>query len=220
MLLEYGFEPNERIEFGNNLIPELDDVSGFTPIQLLAAIATDTQREKHLDSYMLEIIQQAAGVLLTAGARLNLAPAASRVRPRKISKLINETTESNRALREAILNQKGEYERGFPLVENDAVITCFGGKSLITDLQSYWSSMKYISWDSEYTKLSLQDSVETPDSPENGGNDEKSCAICWQEFGMFSYRSKQCNSSQKRGRCDFYLTNNDDLLFHSFIAII
>ena len=198
-MLEAGFEPNERVEFGVNVSSELDDISGFTPIQLLAAIVMDTQRVKELDSYLVEIIQRSVRVLLAAGSRLDLAPAANRARPRKVP--LRAKGSSPDALREAIVNQKGIYERGMSLLENENLIDCFGGIASIEESQSYWSSMKTICWKPDYDKLTMEDTGEVPNSTESGGNDEKSCAICWQEFGMFSNRSKMCHYSQKRGTC-------------------
>ena len=199
ILLDHGFEPNERIELTDDE-DDLDEIAGMTPIQILATVISLSYSQFDADQYIIDVIQKAAEVLFSAGARLDLAAVGS-VRPRKVP--IKKNKSAKKISRKSDLSDI--HEHYLTLIKNNKIMDLFGGKALVETMQSYWTTMKSISWNPEIMSLDIEKdpSSYVMDSQSKGGSDENSCAICWSEFGMFSNRSKICPISLKRGKETF-----------------
>ena len=194
VLLEHGFEPNERIEGSMHSISAGENVShffGFTPIQILAATALDLVALKAtkigigVEDCIANMISACVDRLLRSGARISL-----------------ETPPFSRLSRPSLLPPKPESavkdDRGSLKVEtNKDIFEIFGGDMRIKQAKKMWVDVRTVH---STGKTFIQQDIkrtETHDSDAPGGSDEKSCAICWAVFGMIMNRKHRCRVSQR-----------------------
>jgi len=207
VLLEHGFEPNERLEdivdeFAG--AEELACFTGFSPLQILAVAALEASEmakgERICDSQtmknIIEMIRGTAEFLVQNGARLNLDQPPTTRLTRPASTLAARTLSGETNNSETSEEQDSAVlDRSRLKIDSDQVLMqILGGEEVLNAAKKRWSTTKSVDYSKknilrEKSKSSLSDS----DAP--GGNDEKSCAICWSVFGTIMNRRHTCRLS-------------------------
>ena len=194
-----GFEPNERLE--GITVGEIDDVEilnryfGFSPLQILAATAKHSLDFNEHDEGTMTLIRSTADVLIRNGARTNLPP------PPK-SRLGREPPPGCLSHKESLDVHKKQGQPKMNRVglkmDDDNVLSLLGGKQRIKASQACFAAMAKAHNSIQHDALNVQlDLSSVSDSPEPGGNDSNSCAICWAEFGVISNRKQFCQVSTR-----------------------
>lgn len=194
VLLEHGFEPNERVDRMADF-PWLDDFCGYTPIQVLAIAADSAEAKKsahgeETHQHIKALIRQAASFLVANGARLSVDPPPS-------FRLRRAGSDSKSDLSDSI---HAKQRLTVKLDSNRAVMQMLGGDELLKQAEREWNLFNVV----DATKAAdlLQDdktSFSETDAP--GGSSDKSCAICWKEFGSLVNRKHKCRVT-RRFVCD------------------
>lgn len=199
MLLEHGFEANERLEGVTKNFDgasELIEYTGYAPIQILAVAALDAGSLKGYASTELmksvaQMVAASVELLVRCGARftLDLPPV---TRPRRtalsfVSEVSNASTVAEVQDRESLK------------IDSNTLVLLLGGEARLERAKDQWSQIKSVEATGR-TAMSIQiqaskGSIE--DSPAPGGSDELSCAICWKEFGAIMNRRQKCSISMR-----------------------
>jgi hypothetical protein len=229
LLLEHGFEPNERVDWitwgSTESLKELHSIVGFVPLHVLALTALELQiATKELMTLGKEVctpervsycqtleqyIAACAGILVSCGARLNVGgirqDPRAKVLQMESERLQSKKRSSDRAFSDSIMNAL-KLEEG-----NTTLWALLGGKERLTAaFASFVQQSKAIMEpSSQLFRLQEQDGmaagvVEKAKSSAillPGGDSDVSCAICWSVFGTFQNRKHCCRSSH-RHVCD------------------
>ncbi|KAL7470839.1 hypothetical protein ACHAXS_011119 [Conticribra weissflogii] len=208
VLLEHGFEPNEKFEgiIGRGSeIKSLSEYFGLTPLHILLLAAKelrsfDKQKQTSGDDCfdtmqtvggIIETIQACAGVLMKNGARTNVPPPTH-------TRLDRETPPVCYSLNDAIdarlISSLPKIDRN-DLNFGDSVLSLFGGVDRVNSHQEYFAEIIPKSFASVGTVKIQKGLSSTLDSESPGGSDSCSCAICWGEFGVISNRKQFCQVS-------------------------
>lgn len=185
VLLDMGFEPNERLDD----TPFARKVGlrfvGYSPVQLLGLAALLLEKVgpklgQKLYGDLDSIVSTSASVLVGKGARLNLeAPPAQRV---KTATPVD-------------LGEEEESLRGsLKLDTNKRLQHLLGGLDLLSDAKGVWIQKGKIEAGATLA-LRRDDSMNIEDNEEPGGSSTKSCAVCWKQFGTLTNRKHKCRSS-------------------------
>jgi len=166
ILLEHGFEPNERIELVENrssLSEKFKRFAGFSPIQIIYSLFHDYIQSQTITEVTLSSIKQilvsAAEVLIEFGARVDISHPPS-VRPHR----------SKYHSREMDFNIHTEYQGElFDDEERRNIALCAWSEAPCLDAS-------WISIDQDLLIFPI------PDSECPGGNDHNSCSICWKDL--------------------------------------
>jgi len=210
VILDKGFEPNERIEVHSTHIPIVNEMSGFAPLQILAVAALDLldkansleQSKSNQDLQIAApILSSCAEMLVRNGAhvfadsptsadRLNRGP------PKKVKKQKSQDIE-NVVGSTFILRQVDRSD--INMEKNKDLLRLLGGADRLASARAKYQKVKSI--DGKGIKQSyLQGkglSIKVDDCPLPGGSDDKSCAICWKKFGAIRNRKHICRASKK-----------------------
>jgi len=209
ILFEHGFESNERLEdiidgFGSE--EELALFTGFSPLQILGVAALEASHmakgEQVCDNEtmqnIVEIIRGSAEFLVQNGARLNLDPPPKTRLTRAPSTLAERSSSVELDSTDNLDDKDGAVldRSNLKIDSNKVLMQILGGEEVLGAAKKRWSTTKSVEYSSknilrEKSKSSLSDS----DAP--GGNDEKSCAICWSAFGTIMNRKHTCRISQR-----------------------
>lgn len=210
ILLKHGIEPNERIECidaNGEFAMVINDMVGFTPLQILAAAVFDFENLKdlsakdnsirlndHLETRLRFNIEAAAEVLIRHGARITVdTPPTSRPRNKTVS-----VKKSSLSLCPTVLLPP--IDRSVLKIDkNSLIIKSFGGQEQINTAKATWSKSRSVKG-SGHISLSSNPGL-LSDSCSPGGTDTKSCALCWKSFGLVSNRKHTCRASL-RHVCD------------------
>jgi len=209
VLLEHGFEPNEKFEGivgRGSEIKILSEYFGLTPLHILLLAAIELrsfEKEKHesgndcfdtmrtVGGGIMEVIQACAGVLMKNGARTNV-PSPTQTR------LIRETPPVCYSLNDAI---DARSMSSLPTIDrnelnfDDGVLSLLGGIDRVNSHQNYFTEIMAKSISSIGT-IKIQKGLSSAlDSDSPGGSDSCSCALCWSEFGVISNRKQFCQVS-------------------------
>ncbi|GAX18480.1 hypothetical protein FisN_2Lh137 [Fistulifera solaris] len=193
VLLNHGFEPNERMDF----LPSCSDdyaseYVGYTPLQVLASIGTDMKSRANLCdpdefSVRMKTIQDVACCLIRNGGRLAVD---------------NPFTTRSRVIN--YVDVEGRKDSAAPVREFDLllfdVIELFGGKNKVNAARDEFISLSACRA-TPFALISSDNKSAIPNSGQPGGSDEKSCAICWKSFGTIRNRQHRCRIS-RRYVCD------------------
>lgn len=196
VLVNHGFEPNERLDFIFPLSESFPSTFvGFTPLQILGYIAFNMRngQASSTDSKIdiLKLVSTAAENLVRHGGRLAIdAPPSSRPR---------STSSSSRADAENSLDalRKQSKEAFFSA---NSLVTILGCEDQLGIARETWLSLKPIHKLS-FVPLATDTKLPLQISSEAGGCDSKSCAICWRVFGTLVNRQHRCRVT-KRYVCD------------------
>lgn len=174
--------------------PELEEISGFSPFRLLASVMFESTKNVILPQHILDVVAHAARILVKSGARLALSPSTPWIRPLK-----KERTQKHG---HNFINCP-PLSRELNAEDSSRIIALLGGENRLDSACAYWSSFKTVEMaegpnGKSYEKNPGSISISSPNIIEiRGGSDEKSCAICWQEFGIISNRMKICRASMR-----------------------
>mmetsp|Transcript_3249 Transcript_3249/g.4571 ORF Transcript_3249/g.4571 Transcript_3249/m.4571 type:complete len:1057 (+) Transcript_3249:8-3178(+) len=208
VLLDHGFEPNERID---NVVSskyfdaDLNDFIGYTPLQILSYVVLITDNFNHqedghdhseacsLFQSLLSCVLASAEILTRYGARISVDPPPAFRKGKK--------RESKKDLSEF---EGISYSLIFPKIDksclkmdaNEAIIAAFGGKKSLDNARSEFLQIKSVN-STSYIQLIDKNLSYIPDSNEPGGSDISSCALCWTSFGMVLDRKHLCRSSRR-----------------------
>ena len=215
-LLQHGFEPNERLDRPINAFDGADELIqhvGYSPLQILGAAALDTDalaQRKGFDMGVVDklssVIGGTAELLISRGGRINLeCPPTERPNRTYAESLPTvqgqgqqqsdkkdgttvDDKQGNDGTTEALVLP--EYERSSLRIEsNKAIVLVFGGMSRIKSGQKNWSAQGTIKLVRPLPSVDKKSdgNINTP-----GGNDDRSCAICWKQFGPIMNRKQTC----------------------------
>jgi tetratricopeptide (TPR) repeat protein len=200
VLLERGFEPNERLDtraFGSTRT-SFDEFLGFAPIQILSLMVLEMDVYKNeIDENTLngnmELIRDAAILLLKNGARLSLDPPLS-LRPReKIS--IDDANDSTDTVQVDVESPR-RIEILTKKIESDKVLVqLLGGEKVLLMARKEWCTMKKVA--TMVTMNLADDNSVFENATVAGGSDTVSCAICWSVFGTLLNRRHKCRVSYR-----------------------
>jgi uncharacterized protein YlaI len=193
VLLNHGFEPNERMDFLHSCSDDYaSEYVGYTPLQLLASVGTDMKSRANLCdpdefSVRLKTIQDVACLLIRNGGRLAMDnPFTTRSR---IANFV-DTQGSKDGVAQA---------KEFDLLLSEAV-ELFGGKNRVNAARDEFISLSACRA-TPFALISSDNKSAIPNTGQPGGSDEKSCAICWKPFGTIRNRQHRCRLS-RRYVCD------------------
>lgn len=205
VLLEHGFEPNEKFEGivgRGSEIKRLSEYFGLTPLQvlLLAAMELRSFDKETLESRndcfdtmhtvggIMDVIQACAGVLMKNGARTNVPPPTHTRHDRETPPVCYSLNDAIDARSMSSLPTIDRNELNF----DDGVLPLLGGIDRVNSHQKYFTEIMAKSISSIGT-IKIQKGLSSAlDSDSPGGSDSCSCALCWSEFGVISNRKQFC----------------------------
>jgi hypothetical protein len=196
-LLDHGFEPNERIEYLHRdsvYAEELEEIIGFSPIQVLAAASLEINDlgrmglvKQSVQESVEELISKIAEILICHGARINLEiPPITR--PQR-----SVPSSSNISSLLSTENQLPKVDRSImKLDKNKAVLEAFASDEDLKDNIILWLEEKCVDA-TDRIELVEKEVTNVLDSKGPGGSDSTSCAICWKQFkkGLIGSGSKK-----------------------------
>lgn len=194
-LLDLGFEPNERIDATNPNPGIINEMAGCTPLQILVAVALDILDNRVNGSYgmldkdmamVCECVRSAATLLVSKGARVWIDPPPE-MRPNRelTGRCLPVTTFRNL--------ESTEYN----LEKQKNAMEILGGLDHLAALQVEWQQNKFVKSCGQKFLQGKGHSHQIPDCICPGGNDQKSCAICWKSFGRIRNRKHVCRASRR-----------------------
>jgi transposase-like protein len=195
-LVDYGFEPNERIDrLPGPTISEFEEFIGFAPIQILACAAMEADNLKGrvsdgLLACILKVLVDTSDALVRNGARLSLdAPPTQR--------LFAAKSDSNGAHSESDGPIIDAYDRTSLKVDgNKKIASLLGGNDKLNASKKAWQELKASPTTCNFS-LPFEHESAFAEKLTAGGSSEKSCAICWSEFGSIMNRKHRCRVSQR-----------------------
>jgi hypothetical protein len=206
VLLEHSFEPNERLEVRDDDPLWSSEHAGYTPLQILASIALEAAGAG-IDDTRSRLVYEAAELLVRSGARLSIDSPPSH-RPRRLpggkeSQLHGGGGgggSSNHYHGSSTSSRRGANVK--LKLDSKEALAALGGEKRLNAAHKEWIDLKPVeACESAFTLL-LHDGdepLESTDAP--GGSNEKSCAICWKEFGTLTHRKHRCRLT-RRYLCD------------------
>mmetsp|Transcript_3750 Transcript_3750/g.7170 ORF Transcript_3750/g.7170 Transcript_3750/m.7170 type:complete len:988 (-) Transcript_3750:684-3647(-) len=195
-LLDFGFEPNERLDADNAQPAILDEIAGCTPIQILVAIAVDILNTKIGENQngdmttACECVRSAATILVSNGARVWIDPPLEQ-RPHR-ERTATKQDESVHIDTFRKLNSS-EYN----LETQKRAIDILGGTDHLAALRVEWEQSKFVKGCKQNFLKGKGFSQLISDCACAGGSDQKSCAICWKSFGKIRNRKHVCRASRR-----------------------
>jgi hypothetical protein len=198
-LLDHGFEPNERLHaFTSDANLGLHEYVGFSPIQILAVVATrveDSQDMIHPSMYQRarSLIENAAEFLVRNGARTTFeSPPCSRQLQHDVDFKSFSASENDSKVSDST---QASLEWG-----SKRALSLLGDEKRLKLAQKEWADLKSVTA-TNHVNVLQDDAVPFPDTCAPGGSNEKSCAICWGVFGKMMNRKHKCRVS-RRFVCD------------------
>ena len=212
LLLQCGFEANERLD-GGNLDAGTDSLAlfvGFAPIQILAVTALELEKEAKSNEELNTLVSHLCEELIkTGGARLSLeVPPMQRKRSnnntnnRKATSPLRQksSTSSVKTSEEASKTTTTDSidRANIKIDANDHLMELLGGRERLKAAQASYSDLGSVMLDQSRAPFLLEEAnsnIEDSDAP--GGSSDKSCAICWRTFGALVNRKHRCRISWK-----------------------
>jgi hypothetical protein len=196
VLLEHGFEPNERLERVTISFEGRADMMehiGFTPLQILAAAAIDAEQlsksgikiSTSVLSSVASTLAGAADVLVQYGARISMEPPPLE----RLTRHPPCTPVDNSA------SSLPDVDRHRVKIDgNTDLMDLLGGKERLEACRKIWLEDKVVVG---VGKTALNPEAVLTESDAPGGSNDKSCAICWLVFGNILNRKHKCRFSVK-----------------------
>lgn len=208
VLLDRGFEPNERIEHLNKSTERLNEMIGYSPLQIIGAAALDLIKKSEdlqcnfnsVDfSQAITFLCGAAEVLIRKGAILSLdPPPAARFNVKKVpEESIPELKAKLRIVDRSLLNLDKNKDIMSILNKHQTIIKCQSERQKEKSAKGYGEGQFL---QGKGLSMKIEDCYFA------GGSNEKSCAICWKKFGSLLNRKHICRAS-RRYVCDDCSTN-------------
>jgi DNA-directed RNA polymerase subunit RPC12/RpoP len=191
VLVERGFEVNERMDRMSSTPAVFKDLVGFTPLQILTVASIRlTESAESVDALALtrirKLIEDVAIFLVRNGARISMDPPPV-CRPRRILSVVVEATD-NRHIRNCITWTSKE------------MVKALGDDVTFKQAAQEWHDSKTVKANDSFDLLENDEEV-FPDNDAGGGSDEKSCAVCWKQFGAVMNWKHRCRVT-RRFVCD------------------
>ncbi|GKY98730.1 hypothetical protein MPSEU_000829300 [Mayamaea pseudoterrestris] len=193
VLIDHGFETNERMD----RLPTVDtEFVGFTPLQILAILSLrlkgniDTQQRKaHLLSHNHG--RDVALFLVSNGARIMMEAPISR-RPILMA---SPSTDQLSAV------DNDEHVSTIAWTSKNDLYHALGvDDEAVKQAWAWWKDLQSAPACPTLNLLD-NDALDFPNINGIGGNNEKSCAVCWKQFGAFLNRKHKCRVT-RRFVCD------------------
>ncbi len=192
-LLNRGFEPNERIDCVNQGTNPLNEMIGFTPLQILGAAVLDLTHlvkemkwdENHPDIHAAAVlISASAEMLVSKGGRTTIdPPPMGRFNDEKKSATIGG---GDKLMLRVI--DRSSINLGKILDSNKTLHIC----------KAEWQRTKVIKGSGQTDYLPGKgSSIKLDNSNLPSGNDERNCALCWKKFGSIRNRRHACRASRR-----------------------
>lgn len=207
VLLNHGLEPNERLEYINSATEfalEMNEMTGFTPVQILAGAALDIKsyrqdsEGKGLDAdpsleFVSFYIAESVELLVQHGARISMdsPPVARPNRENPLQHLVLQLLRGGMTSLPMVDRGKLNIER------NSDIIGVFGGTSRLSRLRKNWHQAKAVKAPSGCKIRGKEFPSSVPDFDLPGGSDSTNCAICWKIFGLLRNRKHICRLSRR-----------------------
>lgn len=196
VLLEHGFEVNERLE---GVIEDFDgaadliEFTGYSPMQILAVAALDADSLNDsvgvgLKQCISQTIAGAAELLVQCGARLTLDP------PPLMRLQRSASSASDRS--DAGLADE-EVRACLKIDGNKTLMRLLGGEDRLREAKDHWLKIKSVDATARVLIQKEASKGNLGNSEAPGGSDERSCAICWTEFGTLMNRKQKCKVSMR-----------------------
>ncbi|KAI2500336.1 hypothetical protein MHU86_14144 [Fragilaria crotonensis] len=194
VLLEHGFEPNERLDrvaISFEGRADLMEHVGFTPLQILAAAALDAEQlsksgvkiSTSVLSSVASTLAGAADVLVQFGARINMEPPPLERLARHPPRIPADDSASSLP----------DVDRHRVKIDgNKDLMDLLGGKERLEACRKIWLEDKVVVG---VGKAPLNHDTVLTESDAPGGSNDKSCAICWGVFGSILNRKHKCRFS-------------------------
>ena len=171
----------------------LTEFIGFTPLQILSVAALDSSSLDDsvgaaLKQNIAQMIAGTAELLVRCGARLSLDPPPA-MRLKRSASSTSDRSDANvspKVCRESL-----------KIDGNDTLIKLLGGKDRLNEAKNHWSQIKSVEATGRMVVHKEASKANLDDSEAPGGSDEKSCAICWKEFGTIRNRKHKCRVSMR-----------------------
>lgn len=198
VLLNAGFEPNERLEGILEKFTGFDELhfhTGYAPIQIIGAAALDVASQKSkmdggLYMILVRVIATTAEFLVKNGARLSLDPP-PKMRSKDRESFLAEVVDTSDFL--------FPIDRSQLKISSNKQLTELLGAARLASAEKAWCELK--SANSARTFIFHTDKLAIEDSAAPGGSDVKSCSVCWKPFGTITNRKHRCRIS-RRHVCD------------------
>jgi len=200
--LDHGFEPNERIEEHSTNAPELNELSGFTPLQILAAAGLDlldvaqnlSDKASNADLKMSSsILASCAEALVKRGGRVWIdSPMKARPNRGPPTKAKDKATDSQPM---TILRFVDPSD--INMEKNKDIMKLLGGTDRLAAVGAKWQRDKVIKGCGQSFLPGKGLSTPIEDSMLPGGSDQSSCAVCWKKFGTIRNRKHVCRASSR-----------------------
>jgi len=199
LLCDLGFEPNERPEEHSTNPTELNEMVGFTPLQILAAavldlihIADSIADKAASDDLAVatEIIRSSADILVARGARV-WTDAPLGARPNRGPPTIGSTGHPSQF---SVILRKIDPSN-INMEKNKELVKRLGGMDRLAAIGAKWLSEKTMTGCGRIFLPGKGMSVLDCMLP--GGSDHTSCAICWKKFGKIMNRKHACRASRR-----------------------
>ena len=197
LLLEHGFEPNERLDVRATLDT---DFIGFTPCQILIAMSVrENERVATKDPLVHHrsqlLLRDASLFLVQNGARLVLdTPPLRRPLSSSSQDVLTPSMSDDSAAADETRTCINWTSR------NEIMFALGADEEAFKQAWKYWTDLNATAA-SLTLNLLEDDNIAFPTSSAVGGSDEKSCAVCWKQFGALLNRKHKCRAS-KRFVCD------------------
>lgn len=201
LLCDLGFEPNERTEEHSTNPTELNEMVGFTPLQILAAAVldlihvADSIADKAASDHLqvaTEIIRSSADILVSRGARVwTDAPLGARPNrgPPKIGSS-GHPSQFSVILRKIVPSN-------INMEKNKELVKILGGMDRLAAIGAKWQSEKTTKGCDRVFLPAKGMSMPVLDCMLPGGSDHTSCSICWKTFGKIMNRKHACRASRR-----------------------
>lgn len=192
-LYSSGFEPNERIETIVDQFVGSEKLAcyvGFAPIQILYRAGLDVLEHKGRipeTSYrrIVDTIGKLAESMVSKGTRFIMDVPPSN-RPR--------AAESDVVVDTANLVERGDQLK---IESNKELAEVLGGLDRLKAAVKSWEALKPINAESNAFVFHTDNKSVIENESAAGGSDEKSCFICWKQFGKLMNRKHRCRITKK-----------------------
>lgn len=193
----HGFEPNERLDMIDGLdtfAPDCEEFIGYAPMQILACAAMEAENLKgRVNGGLLErimiVIADVTDAMVRNGARLSLDPPPLR----RLVALKSDSAASGQDDGPII----DAYDRNSLKIEcNKKLLNLLGGSDRLNASKKVWQESKSSPAPPAF-KVPFEHEAAYEEKPVTGGSSEKSCAICWTQFGSIRNRKHKCRITER-----------------------
>jgi len=172
---------------------DLREYVGYSPMQILAVAALDADLVDDsvgaaLKHCIAQMIAGASDLLVQCGARLSLGPPPMS-RLQRSGSSVSDRSDGNMSADDGRASLKIDC--------NKNLIKLLGGEDRLKEARDHWCRIKSVQGTARAAIQQEASKWKPGDSEAPGGSHEKSCAICWSEFGALMNRKQTCEMSMR-----------------------